>query len=329
MSEKSKEQDTANQLAGLHISDKSPSPEMRPPRPPRPVQQPPEEEEDEDDFEEEDENDPFADRNAVTTPKAERFEPVWYVIFQVHSNHDNQRRNIGELFDPFLLRWWMMEQGAWPGSWRDDFASRVQIETLRQEEWLWTKWIMQHLTMIHSLWFMTRATQHSRAFVPTKQTTPTSRHQISQALFHILSLSFVNVWVIENHHDWKVCWSNIAVYTMRMPHLAQDTFHLIIGHKWFICRGWFNCISTVLYIFTFYICTALKQQWPSSFHYDATEILIIVHITFVWTITPLLSLRHRSKLHALLYLSYPPQEVHPFLLSASFFARHPRVPGLV
>jgi LAS seventeen-binding protein 5 len=104
MSEKSKEQDTANQLAGLHISDKSPSPEMRPPRPPRPVQQPPEEEEDEDDFEEEDENDPFADRNAVTTPKAERFEPVWYVIFQVHSNHDNQRRNIGELFDPFLLR---------------------------------------------------------------------------------------------------------------------------------------------------------------------------------------------------------------------------------
>lgn len=104
MSGKGKEQDTANQLAGLHISGKSPSPETRPPPPPRPVRQPPEEEEDEDDFEEEDENDPFADRNAVTTPKVERSEPVWYVIFQVQSNHDNQRRNIGELFDSFLLR---------------------------------------------------------------------------------------------------------------------------------------------------------------------------------------------------------------------------------
>jgi len=118
---------------------------------------------------------------------------------------------------------------------------------------------------IHSLWFMTRATQHSRALVPIKQTTPTSRHQISQALFHILSLSFINVWVIENHHDWKVCWTNIAVYTMRMPHLAQDTFHLIIGHKWFICRGWFNCILLLLYIFTFYICTALKQSGLALF----------------------------------------------------------------
>ncbi|PMD18831.1 VHS domain-containing protein [Hyaloscypha hepaticicola] len=80
MSGKGKEQDTANQLAGLHISGKSPSPETRPPPPPRPVQQPPEEEEDEDDFEEEDENDPFADRNAVTTPKVERSEPVWRIV---------------------------------------------------------------------------------------------------------------------------------------------------------------------------------------------------------------------------------------------------------
>jgi hypothetical protein len=86
----------------LHISGKSPSPETRPPPPPRPVQQPPEEEEDEDDFEEEDENDPFADRNAVTTPKVERSEPVWYVMFKFQSDFDNQRGNIGELFDSFL-----------------------------------------------------------------------------------------------------------------------------------------------------------------------------------------------------------------------------------
>jgi LAS seventeen-binding protein 5 len=76
MSEKGKEHDTTQQLAGLHISGKSPSPEARPPPPPRPVVQPPEDE-DEDDYEEEDENDPFADRNAVTTPKVERSEPVW------------------------------------------------------------------------------------------------------------------------------------------------------------------------------------------------------------------------------------------------------------
>lgn len=77
MSEKGKEQEAVTQLAGLHISGKSQGPEARPPPPPRPVQQPPEEDEDEDDFEEEDENDPFADRNAVTTPKVERSEPVW------------------------------------------------------------------------------------------------------------------------------------------------------------------------------------------------------------------------------------------------------------
>ncbi|KAE9380581.1 hypothetical protein N431DRAFT_432859 [Stipitochalara longipes BDJ] len=79
ISEKGKEHDTTQQLAGLHIS-KSPSPEARPPPPPRPVVQPPQEDEDEDDFEEEDENDPFADRNAVTTPKVERSEPVWKIV---------------------------------------------------------------------------------------------------------------------------------------------------------------------------------------------------------------------------------------------------------
>lgn len=77
VSEKGKGTDTANQLAGLHIGGKSPETEARPPPPPRPAQQPPEEDDDEDDFEEEDENDPFADRNAVTTPKVERGEPVW------------------------------------------------------------------------------------------------------------------------------------------------------------------------------------------------------------------------------------------------------------
>ncbi|KAH8789013.1 VHS domain-containing protein [Hyaloscypha sp. PMI_1271] len=80
MSEKGKEHDTTQQLAGLHISGKGPSPEARPPPPPRPVVQPLEEDEDEDDFEEEDENDPFADRNAVTTPKVERSEPVWRIV---------------------------------------------------------------------------------------------------------------------------------------------------------------------------------------------------------------------------------------------------------
>jgi hypothetical protein len=30
-----------------------------------------------DDYEDEDENDPFADRNAVVTPKVERGEPKW------------------------------------------------------------------------------------------------------------------------------------------------------------------------------------------------------------------------------------------------------------
>jgi hypothetical protein len=79
MTERGKENDNTQQLAGLHIS-KSPSQEARPPPPPRPSVQPPQEEEDDDDFEEEDENDPFADRNAVTTPKVERNEPVWKIV---------------------------------------------------------------------------------------------------------------------------------------------------------------------------------------------------------------------------------------------------------
>jgi hypothetical protein len=77
MSDKGKENDPAKQFAGLKIGGKSPSPETRPAPPPRPVQQSSEDDEDEDDFVEEDENDPFADRNAVTTPKVERSEPVW------------------------------------------------------------------------------------------------------------------------------------------------------------------------------------------------------------------------------------------------------------
>ena len=77
-SDKGKESEATQQLAGLHIGSKSsPVPEQRPPQPPRPVQPP---QDDEDDFEEEDENDPFADRNAVTTPKVERSEPSWWVI---------------------------------------------------------------------------------------------------------------------------------------------------------------------------------------------------------------------------------------------------------
>lgn len=74
MSDRGKESETTSQLAGLHISQASSSPE-RPRPPPRPVQQP--EVDDEDDFEEEDENDPFADRNALATPRVEKSEPVW------------------------------------------------------------------------------------------------------------------------------------------------------------------------------------------------------------------------------------------------------------
>jgi hypothetical protein len=68
----------AHKFANMSINTKSPEHGSRPAQPPRPVQQPVEEEE-EDDAEEEDENDPFADRNAVATPRVERSEPVWYV----------------------------------------------------------------------------------------------------------------------------------------------------------------------------------------------------------------------------------------------------------
>lgn len=74
MSDKSRENAAANQLAGLSIQ-KSPSPPRPPRQPARPVPEPDTEEED--DFEEEDENDPFADRNAVVTPGVEKKEPVW------------------------------------------------------------------------------------------------------------------------------------------------------------------------------------------------------------------------------------------------------------
>lgn len=75
-SDGNKESETAQQLSGLQIGGKGKSPEQHPPQPPRPSQPSPQDEE-EDDFEEEDENDPFADRNAVTTPKVERSEPTW------------------------------------------------------------------------------------------------------------------------------------------------------------------------------------------------------------------------------------------------------------
>ncbi|KUJ12310.1 uncharacterized protein LY89DRAFT_688056 [Mollisia scopiformis] len=75
MSDKGKENAAANQFAGLSLGTKSPSPPRPPRQPPRPAPQP--EPEEEDDFEEEDENDPFADRNALQTPKVEKKEPVW------------------------------------------------------------------------------------------------------------------------------------------------------------------------------------------------------------------------------------------------------------
>ena len=73
---KGKENDVSRDLAGLHIGTSN-MPEQRPTPPPRPPVQQHEEEEEEDDFEEEDENDPFADRNAVVTPRVEKSEPVW------------------------------------------------------------------------------------------------------------------------------------------------------------------------------------------------------------------------------------------------------------
>ena len=71
---KGKENEVSRDLAGLHIGISN-MPAQRPTPPPRPAVQ--HKEEEEDDFEEEDENDPFADRNAVITPRVERSEPVW------------------------------------------------------------------------------------------------------------------------------------------------------------------------------------------------------------------------------------------------------------
>ncbi|KAK0121084.1 putative actin patch assembly and actin polymerization protein [Cadophora gregata f. sp. sojae] len=84
MTEKGKETETAQSLAGLSIGGNSPSsraPALAPRQPPRPVQPPPPAQEDEEDeIDEEDEDDPFADRNAVNTPQVEKREPVWRTI---------------------------------------------------------------------------------------------------------------------------------------------------------------------------------------------------------------------------------------------------------
>ncbi|KAH8904335.1 hypothetical protein BR93DRAFT_984868 [Coniochaeta sp. PMI_546] len=77
-------------MAGLSIETAAPPKPPRPAAPPRPsAQKPtsfspparrqaePSDDEDEDDYEDEDENDPFADRNAVVTPRVERGEPQW------------------------------------------------------------------------------------------------------------------------------------------------------------------------------------------------------------------------------------------------------------
>lgn len=71
-------------MAHLSIS---PSPPPRPMPPPRPSAAskpmiaprlpPTPDSDEEDDYVDEDENDPFADRNAVVTPKVERGEPKW------------------------------------------------------------------------------------------------------------------------------------------------------------------------------------------------------------------------------------------------------------
>lgn len=75
-------------MAGLHIDSPPPQP-ARPAAPPRPsaVSKPssqpsvpgraPTEYADASEDEDEDENDPFADRNALATPKVERTEPTW------------------------------------------------------------------------------------------------------------------------------------------------------------------------------------------------------------------------------------------------------------
>ncbi|RDL37001.1 uncharacterized protein BP5553_04434 [Venustampulla echinocandica] len=75
--EKSKENEAAQELAGLHINAKGSAMEQRPSPPPRPPVQIQPAHEDIDDVEEDDDDDPFADRNAVQTPHIEKDEPVW------------------------------------------------------------------------------------------------------------------------------------------------------------------------------------------------------------------------------------------------------------
>jgi hypothetical protein len=74
--DKGKQSETMQQLAGLDLGGKSGNPEqLPPPKPPRPSQ--PADEEDDLEDEDEDEDDPFADRNAVSTPMVENDEPTW------------------------------------------------------------------------------------------------------------------------------------------------------------------------------------------------------------------------------------------------------------
>ncbi len=75
-------------MAGLNIDTAPPKP-PRPAAPPRPSAQKPTSfsppvrrqvepsDDEDDDYEDEDKDDPFADRNAVVTPKVERGEPSW------------------------------------------------------------------------------------------------------------------------------------------------------------------------------------------------------------------------------------------------------------
>ena len=70
-------------MAGLSIEPEAPPQPPRPSAPPRPSPlskpQPRQQlsDDESDGYEDEDENDPFADRNAVVTPKLERDQPGW------------------------------------------------------------------------------------------------------------------------------------------------------------------------------------------------------------------------------------------------------------
>ncbi|KAG9232319.1 vhs domain-containing protein [Amylocarpus encephaloides] len=71
---------SSNEMAGLYISPTAPIPKQHPPPPPRPSQRPPPPPPEEEKVEEEDENNPFADRNALDTPRIEKEEPRWRVV---------------------------------------------------------------------------------------------------------------------------------------------------------------------------------------------------------------------------------------------------------